>query len=111
MQVSQQKFLSEHNSDRLSALHRRHARGNSLYKNQGDGHFKNISAPTGAEIGRWAWSSDAWDFDHDGHPDLYIANGYISGADSPDLASFFWRQLVAKSPQNSSPSPNYEHGG
>ena len=31
-------------------------------------------------MGRWAWSSDAWDFDHDGYSDLYVANGYISGA-------------------------------
>jgi hypothetical protein len=33
-------------------------------------------------MGRWAWSSDAWDFDHDGYSDLYIANGYISGTGS-----------------------------
>src|SRR5581483_10888101 len=80
-----------------------------LYKNKGDGHFENVAQPSSAEIGRWAWSSDSWDFDHDGHPDLYIANGYISGFNTPDLASFFWRQLVAQSPQGSSPSPNYEH--
>jgi Flp pilus assembly protein TadD/peroxiredoxin len=110
MRVSDQKLFQEQDPESIRALYRRHARGNSLYKNQGDGHFKNVSASTGAEMGRWAWSSDAWDFDHDGHPDLYIANGYISGPDSPDLASFFWRQLVANSPQNSSPSPNYEHG-
>ena len=61
-------------------------------------------------MGRWAWSSDAWDFDHDGYPDLYIANGYISGADARDLASFFWRQVVAKSPPDSSASFNYERG-
>ena len=110
MRVSDQKQFQQQDPERIRALYRRHARGNSLYRNQGNGRFKNVSTASGTEIGRWAWSCDAWDFDHDGHPDLYIANGYISGADSPDLASFFWRQLVAKSPQNSSPSPNYEHG-
>jgi Flp pilus assembly protein TadD/peroxiredoxin len=110
MRVSDQKIFHEQDPESIRSLYRRHARGNSLFRNQGDGHFKNVSAPAGADIGRWAWCSDAWDFDHDGSSDLYIANGYISGPDSPDLASFFWRQLVAKSPQNSSPSPNYEHG-
>jgi tetratricopeptide (TPR) repeat protein len=110
MRVSDQKIFHEQDPESIRASYRRHASGNSLYKNQGDGHFKNVSAIVGADIGRWAWSSDSWDFDHDGHPDLYIANGYISGPDSSDLASFFWRQLVAKSPQNSSPSPSYEHG-
>jgi tetratricopeptide (TPR) repeat protein len=110
MRVSDQQLFHEQDSESIRALYRRHARGNSLYKNQGDGQFKNVSTGTGTEIGRWAWSSDSWDFDHDGYPDLYIANGYISGPECPDLASFFWRQLVAKSPQNSSPSPNYEHG-
>ena len=61
-------------------------------------------------MGRWAWSSDAWDFDHDGYSDIYIANGYISGADTQDLSSFFWRQVVAKSPQNATPALNYERG-
>ena len=110
MRVSDQKSFHEQDPESIRDLYLRHARGNSLYQNQGDGRFKNVSSASGAEIGRWAWSSDAWDFDHDGHLDLYIANGYISGPASPDLASFFWRQLVAKSPRNSSPSPNYEHG-
>jgi Flp pilus assembly protein TadD/peroxiredoxin len=67
------------------------------------------------EMGRWAWSSDAWDFDHDGYPDLYIANGYISGPrdsaqEHDNLAGFFWRQVVGKSPGNSTSSPSYERG-
>jgi len=66
-------------------------------------------------MGRWAWSSDAWDFDHDGYPDLYIANGYISGPEEMrreegDLASFFWRQVVAKSPDSAIASSKYELG-
>ena len=61
-------------------------------------------------MGRWSWSSDAFDFDHDGYPDLYIANGMISGALRPDLNSFFWRQVVANSPDQAKPSQEYEQG-
>ena len=61
-------------------------------------------------MGRWAWSSDAWDFDHDGFPDLYVTNGMVSGPSRDDLNSFFWRQVVAKSPEAARPSHDYEQG-
>ena len=61
-------------------------------------------------MGRWAWSSDAWDFNHDGFLDLYIANGMISGETRDDLNSFFWRQVVANSPQQAKPNHEYEQG-
>ena len=110
LRVSEQKLFREQEAESIRALYRGHARGNSLYRNLGNGRFKNMSSEAGVEMGRWAWSSDAWDFDHDGYPDLYIANGYISGSDSHDLSSFFWRQVVAKSPESATPSPNYERG-
>jgi Flp pilus assembly protein TadD/peroxiredoxin len=108
--VSEQKIFHEGEPENIRGLYRGHARGNSLYRNQGNGKFQNVGEQAGVEMGRWAWSSDAWDFDHDGYPDLYIANGYISGPDPRDLSSFFWRQVVGKSPQNSNPSSNYEQG-
>ena len=108
--VSAQKIFHQGEPENIRGLYRGHARGNSLYRNQGNGKFQNVGEQAGVEMGRWAWSSDAWDFDHDGYPDLYIANGYISGPDSRDLSSFFWRQVVGKSPQNSNPSSNYEQG-
>jgi len=108
--ISQQKVFHEHAPEDIRALYRRHARGNSLYRNLGGGKFQNVSEQAGVEMGRWAWCSDSWDFDHDGYPDLYIANGYISGPDAGDLASFFWRQVVGNSPENSTPALNYEHG-
>jgi Tfp pilus assembly protein PilF/peroxiredoxin len=84
-------------------LYRRHARGNSLFKNRGDGTFEDVTLAAGAEMGRWAWSSDSLDFDNDGAPDLYVANGMFTRPgrgqdDSPDLDGFFWRQVVARSP-------------
>jgi tetratricopeptide (TPR) repeat protein len=125
MRVSEQKRFHEKEPESILALYRQHARGNSLYRNLGNGKFQNVSQAAGVDVGRWAWSSDAWDFDHDGYPDLYIANGYISGSpasgvqsselqtsgrDVGDVSSFFWRQVVANSPQNPTPSPNYELG-
>src|SRR5262249_25095689 len=110
MRVSEQTQFHENEPENIRALYRRHARGNSLYRNQGDGRFQNIAAQTNVDVGRWAWSSDAWDFDHDGYPDLYIADGYISGPETQEVSSFFWRHLVGASPQNATPSPKYEQG-
>ncbi|MGC1613823.1 MAG: FG-GAP-like repeat-containing protein [Candidatus Acidiferrum sp.] len=115
LRVSEQNIFHEKDAQNIRALYRRHAGGNSLYRNQGDGKFQNVSQAAGVDVGRWAWSSDSWDFDHDGYPDLYIANGYISGPktsekDNADVASFFWRQVVANSPSSQTPSENYEVG-
>ncbi len=108
--VSEQPRFQEKAPENIRALYQRHAQGNALYRNQGNGRFQNISRQAGVAMGRWSWSSDFWDFDHDGYPDLYVTNGYISGPDRSDLASFFWRQVVAKSPEDATPSPAYEHG-
>lgn len=109
LRVSEQEHFHEKDRDDVRALYRQHAAGNSLYRNLGDGQFKNVSAASGVDMGRWAWCSDAWDFDHDGYPDLYVANGYVSGSDRRELSSFFWRQVVSNSPASARPSPNYEH--
>jgi tetratricopeptide (TPR) repeat protein len=110
IRVSEDAGFHPKEPENIRSLYRRHARGNSLYRNLGDGKFKNVSTAAGVDIGRWAWCSDAWDFDHDGYSDLYIANGYISGPDTRDLSSFFWRHVVADSPSTATPSPNYERG-
>lgn len=108
--VSDQAQFHEAAPQSIRALYQRHARGNALYRNQGDGTFQNVSQQAGVAMGRWSWSSDFWDFDHDGYSDLYVTNGYISAMDRTDIASFFWRQVVAKSPEDATPSLAYEHG-
>src|SRR5205823_6297717 len=115
IRVSQHERFHEREPENIRALYRQHARGNSLYRSLGNGKFQNVSSAAGVEMGRWAWCSDAWDFDHDGYSDIYIANGYISAPetsqrDPADLSSIFWRQLVAKSPPNQTPSLKYEQG-
>jgi len=106
--VSAQDAFLKDAPEEVRALLRKHADGNSLFHNQGDGRFSRVSG--GAQMGRWSWSGDAWDFDHDGYPDLYIANGMISGPNRRDLSSFFWRQVVAKTSLNAVPLPSYEQG-
>lgn len=130
--VSQQALFHARTPEKTRELYKRHARGNALYRNRGDGTFQNVSEQAGVEVGRWAWGSDFWDFDQDGFPDLYVTNGYISAPESShaatarpsmkeasahqsdslqdDLGSFFWRQVVAKSPDDATPSLAYEHG-
>lgn len=108
--VSGQKQFHAAAPESIRELYRRHARGNALYRNQGDGTFENVGHQSGVEMGRWSWSADFFDFDHDGYSDLYVSNGYISGPEKYDLASFFWRQVVAKSPEDAATAPAYERG-
>jgi tetratricopeptide (TPR) repeat protein len=108
--VSGQKQFHAAAPEPIRELYRRHARGNALYRNRGDGTFENVGHQSGVEMGRWSWSADFFDFDHDGYSDLYVSNGYISAPENYDLASFFWRQIVANSPEDASAATAYERG-
>ena len=108
--ISAQDVFQSKAAPEIRALYRKHALGNSLLRNRGDGTFEDATPSSGSGMGRWSWSSDAWDFDHDGFSDLYIANGMVSGPIRDDLNSFFWRQVVANSPQTAKPSEDYEQG-
>jgi tetratricopeptide (TPR) repeat protein len=110
LRVSRQGNFQKESSKQVRELYRKHAMGNWLFQNSGDGRFADVSARSGTTMGRWAWSSDAWDFNHDGFLDLYVANGMISGETRDDLNSFFWRQVVANSPQEQKPNHEYEQG-
>ncbi len=107
LRISEQAIFQKGANASVRALYRQHAMGNSLFRNKGDG-FEDFGLRSGTTMGRWAWSSDAWDFDHDGFADIYIANGMVTGATRDDLNSFFWRQIVANSPNESRPSHEYE---
>jgi tetratricopeptide (TPR) repeat protein len=106
--ITAENGFQKNASKQIQAMYRQHAMGNSLFGSRADGEFRDRTEESGTGMGRWSWSSDAWDFDHDGFPDIYIANGMISGAVREDLNSFFWRQVIAKSPNSERPSAEYE---
>lgn len=110
LRVTEQSAFQPEATLQTRAFLRQHASGNSLFHNGGQGKFTDATALAGVAMGRWAWCSDAWDFDNDGFPDLYIANGFISGPSRRELSSFFWRQVVAQSPLEAKPSPRYQQG-
>jgi Flp pilus assembly protein TadD len=94
----------------MTEAYRRHTKGNSLYRNRGDGSFQETGAQEGVTVGRWAWSADGHDFDCDGTPEIFVTCGMLTNNHEPDLASFFWRQVVAKSPVDAKHPAAYENG-
>ena len=106
--VSTQEAFMPSASESIRLAYQKHANGNSLFHNSsGKDSFLNVTDESGTRLGRWSWCSDAWDFDHDGFPDLYVTNGFISGAQKDNLSSFFWRQIVARSLANAGNSKDY----
>ncbi len=60
------------------------AQGNSLMRNDGAS-FVETAVAAGCANAGWAWGSVFLDYDEDGWPDLYVANGYTSGRNRKDL--------------------------
>lgn len=97
-------------ADKASPAWRGHTKGNSFYRNLGNGKFAGEAGSLGIEMGRWGWSADAADFDNDGRPELLLTCGMMTGHKTPDLMGFFWRQVVARTPKEARPDAAYENG-
>jgi len=78
----QKQFQPGLDSESLASF-QRHARGNSLFINQGDGTFSDVAESSGTVMGRWAWGSLFVDLNNDGWKDLYVTNGFVT-AEKPD---------------------------
>jgi predicted nucleotidyltransferase len=53
---------------------------NTLYQNQGDGTFRDLSFATligRASIAQLGWGAEFFDWDNDGDEDLFVANGHV----------------------------------
>ena len=80
-----ERFQSVAPTERQRTLFRRQAQGNSLFRNDGELGFSDVSAEARVRTGRWAWASDFVDLDSDGLLDLFVQNGYITGERLDDL--------------------------
>jgi hypothetical protein len=58
--------------------------GNSLFKNNGDGTFRELRDSHTARAG-WGWSVSFFDMDNDTDLDIYAANGWITNKSKDDL--------------------------
>ena len=94
----------------LREAYRRHSRGNSLYRNRGDGTFESREHAEHVEMGRWGWAADGIDFDNDGVPEIFVTCGMLTNSSEKDVASFFWRHVVSRSPAGKAAAPAYEDG-
>jgi len=106
--VRSKKFLPAQGEAHDAYL--RHTMGNSLFRNRGDGAFDDVTLPQHVAFGRWAWSSGGHDLDNDGQPEIFVACGMLTNTSTTDLGSFFWRQVVSRSPVTASGSAAYENG-
>lgn len=66
--------------------------GNRLYRNDGAGHFVDVSDESFVRDGGWGWGACAADFDNDGHLDLFHANGF----EPTDRSADFFRHDPAR---------------
>jgi enediyne biosynthesis protein E4 len=72
------------------AMRSRMTFGNRLYLARSESGFE--QTPLNDSIARsgWSWGCSAFDFDNDGFPDVYIANGHQSKQSVRDYESEFW---------------------
>jgi len=64
--------------------------GNRLYLGQSGGGFRQGALGDSIARSGWSWGCSAFDFDNDGCPDVYIANGHETKQSVRDYESEFW---------------------
>ena len=81
--VAYQRQYMPQASESQKLMYQRHARGNSLFENRGDGTFNDVTMVAGVNMARWAWSSNFVDINNDGWDDIVVANGMVTSQQDP----------------------------
>jgi enediyne biosynthesis protein E4 len=72
------------------------AAGNTLMHNRGDGTFEDATWHANANPLGWFWGSSFADFDNDGWPDIYSANGWAYNDRGTEIEMDFLNNVVSK---------------
>jgi Tfp pilus assembly protein PilF len=105
-------FQSRFSRTALDSM-RQFALGNVLYRQTreagGKGRIEQVPLAAGASWGRWAYCTDAFDLENDGHLDLYMVNGFLSAADPKPgtLDAYLWEDIIALSPETDAVGSEY----
>lgn len=76
-------FFTSEVEKRSQAIIEDLTRGSTLFHNDGDGTFTDVSDRAGVRDGQWGWGAEFVDYDNDGKLDLFAQNGFVTG-DIPD---------------------------
>jgi hypothetical protein len=82
--VPQQEFMGGENPE-VHQHYDRHARGNTLLANRGDGTFEDVTDKAGVAVGGWGWGARFVDFNNDGLEDLFSPDGFLTNPEPADL--------------------------
>ncbi|MDA2913612.1 VCBS repeat-containing protein [Acidobacteriia bacterium AH_259_A11_L15] len=85
LRVTMQGQFKPESKPHVRASYRKFAKGNTLFRNKGDGTFEDVTDQAGVGLGRWAWSSTFFDLDLDGFEDIYVVNGFVTNENPKDL--------------------------
>jgi hypothetical protein len=83
--VTYQRRFKPGEDESVRAAYRRHARGDSLFRNAGGGRFEDVTLEAGVAMGRWAWGALFADLDLDGRQDIVVPNGFLTEERADDL--------------------------
>ena len=84
-----EQYLKDSKGDEQAAEELRNAlramKGNSLYLNQGDGTFRDVTEIADVAMALWSWGGVFTDLNNDGREDLMVPNGFLTNENTKDL--------------------------
>lgn len=68
--------------------------GNRMYLAEAPGQYRQPAFRDSVARSGWTWGVGAFDINNDTYPDIYAANGHISGSSAKDYCTRFWTHDV-----------------
>ena len=69
---------------------------NMFHLNNGDGTFSEVGRLANVEATDWSWAALIFDFENDGHKDIFVANGVHQDMTNLDYLNFMSNEEIAK---------------